>query len=103
MKKTEHKIFSVTLIVFVIILLIGIVASRAHAEEVTCYWAQCTTNEGKLTGCWNYDNGSREKMLKYAVELANKSGNLFFAECSENGKPTAIDWNRKITGVPFPH
>lgn len=77
---------------------------KAHASEstYTCYWTQCTTSNGKITGCWHYGNGNRERMISHALQLADKSGNLFFTECTKDSNPTAVDWNRKITGLPFP-
>lgn len=74
-------------------------------ETLECHWSQCTSVEGTgnpLTGCWKYGHGSSDEMARNAMQLADQKGNLFFSECVRKGVKPSVDWNRRVTGVPFP-
>ena len=103
--KKEHSVFAIVFLGCLLFFMLGVIFSKKAKgfEYEMCYWATCTTAQGNISGCWKYGNGTRLEMGERAKEYATKAGVFFFTECVLPGeKPTVVDWNRRVTGLPTP-
>jgi subtilisin-like proprotein convertase family protein len=57
---------------------------------------------GQLTGTWQPDSGGVSFTERYANSDPNGTWSLYFADLSQGGQSTLVDWSLSITAVPEP-